>query len=417
MRNPIDDFADQQAKADRLPPHSPESEEGVLGCVMLSPMETLPELIEKFPSAEVFYDLRNLTIYDTMLGMYDRNESIDVITLMENLKSQDMLEQVGGTAYLAGLPDKVPSAANLEYYADIVLEKWMLRNLLQTCVRTSDEVYTSSSDPVDLVEKAVRDIERVGNPTQQTGIKPIREIVRGAIDKIEAASMNNGRISGLATGFTDFDRMTSGLQPADVIIIAARPSMGKSSLAMNIAENVAVDQGIPVGIFSLEMTAESLIMRAIGSRARVNMRYVRDGFLAERDVPKITVASTALSKSPLYIDDTSNIPFLKFKARARRMVQVYGVKLIVVDYLQLMKPIQRRGNRQEEVAELSGGIKSIAKELNIPIIVLTQLNRELDKEGKRKPRLSDLRESGAIEQDADLIGILYKPMEIGRAHV
>jgi replicative DNA helicase len=217
-------------------------------------------------------------------------------------------------------------------------------------------------------------------------------------------------LTGVGTGFTDLDKMTSGLHGGEMVVIAARPSMGKTSLAMNIAENVSIDQKLPVGVFSLEMTSESLVLRMLCSRSRVNLRNVRDGFLAERDFPKLTGAAGKLANAPLFIDDSSGLSILQLRAKARRMHQQYAIKLFVIDYLQLLHSTARRAeNRQQEIADISNGIKSLAKELNVPIIVLSQLNRELEREKNRKPRLSDLRESGAIEQDADVVGLLYKP--------
>jgi replicative DNA helicase len=217
-------------------------------------------------------------------------------------------------------------------------------------------------------------------------------------------------LTGVGTGFTDLDKMTSGLHPGEMIVIAARPSMGKTSLAMNIAEHVAIEQKLPVGVFSLEMTSESLVLRMLCSRSRVNLRNVRDGFLAERDFPKLTGAAGKLANAPLFIDDSSGLSILQLRAKARRMSQQYGIKLFVIDYLQLLHSTARRAeNRQQEIADISSGVKSLAKELNVPVIVLSQLNREMERDKSRKPQMSDLRESGAIEQDADLVGLLYKP--------
>jgi replicative DNA helicase len=234
--------------------------------------------------------------------------------------------------------------------------------------------------------------------------------VKKAINTIEDFHQRQGMLTGVGTGFADLDKMTSGFHPGEMIVIAARPSMGKTSLAMNIAEHVAVDQGLPVGVFSLEMTAESLVLRMLCSRSRVNLRSIRDGFLAERDFPKLTGAAGKLANSPLFIDDSPGLSILQMRAKARRMWQQHGIKLFVIDYLQLLHSTARRAeNRQQEIADISNGIKSLAKELDVPVIVLSQLNRELEKDKSRKPRLSDLRESGSIEQDADLVGLLYKP--------
>jgi len=237
-----------------------------------------------------------------------------------------------------------------------------------------------------------------------------KELVKKAINTIEDFHQRQGMLTGIATGFVELDKMTSGLHGGEMIVVAARPSMGKTSLAMNIAEHVAIEQKLPVGVFSLEMTSESLVLRMLCSRSRVNLRSVREGFLAERDFPKLTGAAGKLANAPLFIDDSSGLSILQLRAKARRMQQQFGIKLFVIDYLQLLHSTARRAeNRQQEIADISNGIKALAKELNVPVLVLSQLNRELEREKNRKPRMSDLRESGAIEQDADLVGLLYKP--------
>jgi replicative DNA helicase len=244
----------------------------------------------------------------------------------------------------------------------------------------------------------------------QSQTTAIKDLVHRAINTIEKFHQGHGQLTGVGTGFTDLDKMTNGLHGGEMIVIAARPSMGKTSLAMNIAEHAAIEQRVPVGVFSLEMTSESLVLRMLCSRSRVNLRNVREGFLAERDFPKLTGAAGKLANAPLFIDDSSGLSILQLRAKARRMSQQYGVKLFVIDYLQLLHSTARRAeNRQQEIADISSGIKSLAKELNVPVVVLSQLNREIEREKGRPPRLSDLRESGAIEQDADVVGLLYKP--------
>jgi len=398
-------------KVDRLPPHSPEAEQGVLGCVLLSPNECMGECIEKFKGgAEVFYDLRHQTIFSTLAEMYDSREAIDVITLQQRLKNKQLLEEVGGIAYLSMLPDTVPTSANLDYYVDIVQEKFLLRRMIHTCTGVVSRVYDFEGEVDALMDEVERDILRISESRVQSHTKPIKELVKKAINTIEDFHQRQGMLTGLGTGFTDLDKMTSGLHAGEMIVIAARPSMGKTSMAMNIAEHVAIDEKLPVGVFSLEMTSESLVLRMLCSRSRVNLRNVREGFLAERDFPKLTGSAGKLANAPLFIDDTSGLSILQLRAKARRMHQQYGIKLFVVDYLQLLHSTARRAeNRQQEIADISSGIKSLAKELDIPVIVLSQLNREIEREKGRPPRLSDLRESGAIEQDADVVGLLYKP--------
>ncbi len=398
-------------RVERLPPHSPEAEQGVLGCIMLSPNDCLGESIEKLKAgAEVFYDLRHQTIFSALLEMYDSREAIDVITLQQRLKNKQLLDEVGGLAYLASLPDMVPSAANLAYYLDIVQEKFLLRKMIRTCTEVVTRVYDYEGEVDALMDEVERDILRISESRVQSHTATIKELVKKAINTIEDFHQRQGMLTGLGTGFTDLDKMTTGLHGGEMIVIAARPSVGKTSLAMNIAEHVSIDQRLPVGVFSLEMTSESLVLRMLCSRSRVNLRNVRDGFLAERDFPKLTGAAGKLANAPLFIDDSSSLSILQLRAKARRMYQQYGVKLFIVDYLQLLHSTARRAeNRQQEIADISSGIKALAKELSVPVVVLSQLNRELEREKNRKPRLSDLRESGAIEQDADVVGLLYKP--------
>jgi len=398
-------------KLDRLPPFSLEAEQGVLGCVFLSPNECLGECIQRFRSGpEVFYDLRHRTLFELLVGMYDRKEAIDLITVQQRLKDKGQLESVGGLAYLGTLADAVPSAANLAYYVDIVREKHILRRMIHACTAVVGRVYEHEGEVDALLDEVERDILHISEERVESATRSIKDLVHKAINTIEDFHARQGMLTGISTGFTDLDRLTSGLHGGEMIVIAARPSMGKTSLAMNIAEHVVIDQRLPVGVFSLEMTAESLVLRTLCSRARVNLRDIREGFLAERDFPKLTGAAGKLANAPLFIDDSPALSILQLRARARRMVQQHGLKLFVIDYLQLLHSTSARAeNRQQEIADISNGIKALAKELDVPVIVLSQLNRDLEKDKSRKPRLSDLRESGAIEQDADLVALLYKP--------
>ena len=397
-------------RLDRLPPHSLEAEQGVLGCVLLSPVENMGICIEKFKDgAEVFYDLRHRALYEALTAMYDGKEPIDLITLPQRLKDENQIEGCGGLAYLTSLVDAVPSAANLTYYLEIVREKYVLRRMLKTCSNVSERVYEHEGEVDALLDEVERDILKISGDRDEGGIPTIKDLVHAAINTIEDYHQRQGELTGLTTGFQDLDKMTSGFHGGEMIVIAARPSMGKTSLAMNMAEAVAIDSNMPVGVFSLEMTAESLVLRMLCSRARVNLRNVRDGFMAERDFVKLTDAASKLTKAPIFIDDTPGLSILQLRARGRRMAQQFGIKLFVIDYLQLLHSTARRAeNRQQEIADISSGVKALAKELNVPVIVLSQLNREMEKDKNRKPRLSDLRESGSIEQDADLVGLLYR---------
>ncbi len=396
---------------DRLPPHSIEAEQGVIGCILLDAYECIYECVDQFKDgAKVFYDLRHQVIYEILVEMTDRMEPIDVIMVQQRLKDKQQLESVGGIAYLATLPDLVPSAANLSFYVNIVREKYTLRKMIGVCTDIVGELYEFEGEIDQFIDEAE---SRFLQTTRQEGGKMVqqcRPAVLRCIEQIEQFQQNQGILSGISTGFPDLDKMTTGLHGGEMIVIAARPSMGKSSIAMNIAETVAIDQQLPVGVFSLEMTEDQLILRTICSRARVNLRNVREGFLAERDFPKITSAAGRIGASPIYIDDSSSLSILQLKAKARRMWQMYGIKLFIIDYMQLLHSTSKKAqNRQQEIGDISRGIKQLAKDLDVPIIVLAQLNRELEKDKNRKPRKSDLRESGDIEQDADVIGLLYKP--------
>jgi len=398
-------------KLDRLPPHSIEAEQGVLGCILLDPNQGIGLCVEKFKTGPaVFYDLRHQVLYENLVGMYDQKQAIDLITVSQKLKDEKLLDSVGGAAYITSLAASVPSAANLPFYIEIVREKNLLRKVIRACTEVVGRVYEHEGEVDGLLDEVERDILKISEERVDAASSSIKDLVHKAITTIEEYHQRQGMLTGLSTGFPDLDKMTTGLHPGEMVVIAARPSMGKTSLAMNMAEAVAIDQKIPVGVFSLEMTADSLVLRMLCSRARVNLRNIRDGFLAERDFPRLTGAAGKLAGSPLFIDDTPGLSILQLRARARRMSQQFGIKLFVIDYLQLLNSTSRRAeNRQQEIADISSGVKGLAKELGVPVIVLSQLNREMEKDKNRKPRLSDLRESGSIEQDADLVALLYKP--------
>ncbi|MCD8535209.1 MAG: replicative DNA helicase [Verrucomicrobia bacterium] len=399
-----------EARLDRLPPHSLEAEQGVLSCVLQAPNESMPECIQAFRgTAEPFYDLRHRTIYERLMLMYDKKQPIDLITVQQNLKNENQLENIGGIAYLQEIIDFVASPVNLPSYAAIVREKYLLRRMIQTCIEAVHNAYEFEGEIDRLMDEVERKVLQVNQERSGDGMLNMRELVKEVITQIEQYHDREGGLVGISTGLADLDRMTSGLKGGEMIVIAARPSMGKTSLAMNIVESVAIDQNIPTGVFSLEMTAQSLVMRMICSRARVSSRDIVNGFLEEADFGRLSRAAGDLSHSPMYIDDTPGLSILQLRAKARRMAQQHGIKFIVIDYLQLLHSTATRAdNRQQEIADISNGVKALAKELNLPVIVLSQLNREFEKDKNRKPRLSDLRESGSIEQDADIVGLLYR---------
>lgn len=398
------------AKADRLPPSAIEAEQGALGSIFLNPQENMPEAQSRILTSEVWYDLRHRTIWETLVEMANDNDPIDSITVQGRLKAFGQLDAIGGVAYLSSLPDSVPSAANLGFYITVILEKYQLRKLIQLCQNTVHQVYESEGDPGALLDEFEAEALKVRVMDGNAVTTNCAAAVDSAIGMIDDYVNKKGAISGLPTGFPDFDKMTHGLHDSEMVVIAGRPSMGKSSLAMNFIEEVVLNQNVPTGMFSLEMSKESLMLRTICSRARVNLRNIRDGFLAERDYPKLAGAAGKLRKAPLYIDDTPGLTITQLRARARRLKQQFGIRMLVVDYLQNMQIVVKKGeSRQNGFADVSNGLKLLARELNIPVVVLSQISRLFDREKNRKPTMADLKETGAIEQDADLIGILYKP--------
>lgn len=369
----------------------------------------MAECMARIPTPEVFYDLRHRTIYEMFVEITEDQIPIDTIIAGTRLKSMMQLDAVGGWAYLASLPDNVPSAANLGFYLNVVLEKYQLRRMISVCTNAMAQIYEHEGDVEELLDGFEAEALKVRVDMKNNVITGPKDTVREVIGDFDAMVNNPGAITGISTGFPDLDKMTMGMQNGEMIVIAGRPSIGKSSIAMNIAEHIGIDQKIPVGVFSLEMSKKSLIARIITSRARVNIRNLQDGFLADRDLPKITGSAGKVATAPIYIDDSSTLTIQQLKARARRMFVQFGIKIFLIDFLQRVQPSRFRESRQQEVSEISNGCKELAAELQVPVIVLTQLNRAIEKDKKRKPNLSDLRESGAIEQDADLVGLLYKP--------
>ena len=400
-------------RIERLPPYSLEAEQGVLGCVLLSPNEVIPFCVEKLTSgADVFYDLRHMTIYREMLEMFDRQEAIDVVTLQQRLKDRQALNQVGGIPYLNTLAESVPSAANVSFYIAIILEKFVLRKMVQTCTDIVGRVYDFEGGEVDdLLDEVERDVLKIRQEAQTTDRKDVKDLVHSAMGLIEKMHAHGIGVNGLPTGFPDLDQITDGFHPGQMIVIAGRPSKGKTSLCMNIVEHVVLHEKLPTAVFSLEMTAEELMLRSICCAGLVNLRNIREGFMSEADFPKLANTASKYTNAPLYIDDTPGLSIIQLRARARRLWQEFGIKLFVIDYLQLLHSTtpRARDNRNQEIADISAGIKALAKELKVPVLVASQLNRDLEREKGRKPKLSDLRESGSIEQDADVVGLLYRP--------
>ncbi len=395
-----------ELELDRVPPQDIEAEKCVLGCVFLDNAAILK--VVEILAPEDFHRQAHAAIYRTMLDLFNRNEPIDLITVHAALKERELLEQIGGAAYLAELAHYVPTAANVTYYANIVREKSILRRLIMASTEIASRCYEANEPVEDLLEEAERAIFEIRAQGNRQSFFPIKEVIKDAVLQIEYLHQKRQEVTGVPTGFYEFDRLTAGLQNSDLIIVAGRPSMGKTSFALNIAQHAAVEHGIPVAIFSLEMSREQLAMRMLCADARVDAQAVRTGRLSDADWQRLTYAANRLSKAPIFIDDTPAIGVLELRAKARRLMAEHGLGLIIVDYLQLMRGRERRERREQEISEISSSLKAMAKELNVPLVALSQLNLRVEERPDKRPQLSDLRESGAIEQDADVIIFIYR---------
>lgn len=392
-----------------ITPHSIEAEQAVLGGVMLDNQAW--DKICDVLSEKDFYRHDHRLIFRALNILYGRNSPFDVLTVSETLKTQNELDKVGGEVYLFELAKNTPSAANITAYAKIVRERSILRQLISSANDIAESAFNvGSRDTTDLLDEAERKIFAIAEQsTRGSGPQNVKEFLGKAVERIDTLSHTGGAVTGLETGYNDLDAMTSGLQPADLVIVAGRPSMGKTLLAMNIAENAVMQAQKPVLVFSLEMPGEALVMRMISSLGRIDQQRLRTGQLEDEDWPRITSVVSMLSEAPLFIDDTPALSPAEVRARARRVARENGdIGLIVVDYLQLMQVPGMSDNRTLEVSEISRSLKALAKELNVPVVALSQLNRSLESRSDKRPVMSDLRESGSIEQDADIIAFIYR---------
>jgi replicative DNA helicase len=402
-----------QPEIHRALPQSPEAELGVLCSYLLSPREVGSLCAEKRVTPRHFHVPAHAILFEILESMWSNNQPIDFVTLTQNLRDKSQLDQTGGPAFITHLFTYLPTAANVSYYLDSLVEKFTLREMIKVCTEYAARGYEEQGNSQTLLDEVEGRIFEIAKGRFQENTFELRREVLGAVEAIAMMVNNKGGISGLKTGFDTFDKMTNGLHGAEMIVIAARPSMGKTAFAMNIAEHVAVQLKKPVAVFSLEMSSQQLVQRLLCAHARVNMSRIRDGFITEMEMSALTAAATRLIDSKIFIDDTAGLSILELRAKARRMKSQHDISAIFIDYLQLLRSTSRRAqdNRQLEIAEISSGIKALAKELNIPIVVLAQLNRNPESragESKGRPRLSDLRESGSIEQDADLVGLLVR---------
>ncbi len=393
------------------PPHNLEAEQSVLGAVLLSDTVMPSLIIDERLNAEDFYREAHGRIYDAMLALHSQGEPVDALTLTEHLKQAGELEGIGGRAAIDVLSGSVPAISNLRQYARIVRENAMLRRLLHATYEIQQRVHTHEAPPRELVDLAERSILEVAHDDSRKDFRPIDQLLDAELDKLHELSRDGKAITGTPSGFDDLDTITGGFQPGNLIILAARPSMGKSALMANFAENAALGAGKAVALFSLEMSESELAQRFIASQASIKGDDLRKGKVPGTRWPKILEASSRLAKSPLFIDDSSDLSVLDVRAKARRLAQQHadGLGLILIDYLQLMRAGgSGTDNRVEQIGQISRGLKTLARELGVPVIALSQLNRGVEQRHDKRPVLSDLRESGAIEQDADLVMFIYR---------
>ena len=391
---------------DRIPPHNLEAEQAVLGAILLE-NEAIAAAMEHV-TPDDFYRAAHQRIFEAMVQLSEESEPVDLVTLSTRLKDQGLLEEVGGIGYLTELANSVPTAANVAYYARIIEEKAMLRRLIRTATQIAASGYSAAEDVRELISEAERRILEISNRRGE-GFVSIRDVLMDVFERVEYLYHNKGGITGIPSGYPDLDRLTSGFQKSDLIIVAARPSVGKTAFALNVAQNVGVRAKETVAIFSLEMSAAQLVQRMICAEANVDANRMRTGRLEGDDWEKLTMAIGALSEAAIYIDDSPAITTADIRAKCRRLKQERGLGLIVIDYLQLIHGRSRHAdNRQQEVSEISRSLKQIARELEVPVIALSQLSRSVEQRQDKRPLMSDLRESGSIEQDADIVAFLYR---------
>ena len=398
---------DHQLIYDRIPPQTLEAEQAVLGAILLE-SEALITSMERLKS-EDFYSVSHQRIFDVMVALNDDNEPIDLVTMTARLQDLGQMEEVGGVMYLAKLANSVPTAANVEYYAQIVEEKSILRRLIRTATQIVSNGYATEDDVGVLLNDAEARIMEISSRRSATGFVSIRDVLMEVFEKVEFLYNHKGGVSGIPSGFVDLDKMTNGFQRNDLIIVAARPSVGKTAFALNVAQNVAVRASETVAIFSLEMLAPQLVQRIVCAESNVDATRMRTGHLEGDDWEKLSMAIGALSEAQIYIDDTPGITVSDIRAKCRRLKKEKGLGMILIDYLQLIQGRGKAGeNRQQEVSEISRTLKQIARELDVPVIALSQLSRGVEQRQDKRPMMSDLRESGSIEQDADIVAFLYR---------
>ncbi len=396
----------QHTVLDKIPPQNLEAEMAVLGS-MLMDTDAISVSCE-YLNAESFYKESHRKIFEAAVGLYSAAKAVDLVTLTEVLRKQGSLESIGGASYLTALVNAVPTCANINHYVNIVKEKSILRTLINSATRIVGMCYESEGNIDEVVDNAEKFIFDVSDKRTHSTYLHLKEIVKDSIETIDRLYQKKAHVTGIPTGYIDFDIKTAGLQASDLIIIAGRPSMGKSAFALGIAEYAGVIENIPTALFSLEMSKEQLVQRMLCSHARVDAHKVRTGYLSASDWPRLTAAAGKLSEAPIFIDDTPGISVMELRAKARRLKAHHDIKLIVLDYLQLMRGSYNSESRQQEISEISRSLKALARELDAPVIAISQLSRAVESRTDHRPQLSDLRESGAIEQDADVVVLLLR---------
>ena len=391
---------------ERVPPQNLEAEMAVLGSMLLEEdaLSAAAEVLEE----AAFYKDAHRKIFSCILALYTHNVAVDLVTLTDELKRKSWLDEVGGPSYLATLTGVVPTSANVEHYCRIVKEKAILRSLIKASTHIASECYEESGGAESLLDRAEQRIFEIASNKIKQDAVAVKELIKGSIETIDNLYQHKGIITGLPTGFSELDEMLAGLHPADLIIVAGRPAMGKSSLALSLSEHAAMDKRVPVAVFSLEMSKEHLVQRMLCSHARINAHNVRSGVLSASDWPKLTQAAGKLSETPIFIDDSPSLSILELRAKARRLKARHDIGLIILDYLQLMEEPSYSDNRQQEITVISRNLKALARELRVPVIAVSQLSRAPERRETFRPRLSDLRESGSIEQDADVVLLLFR---------
>ena len=389
-----------------LPPQNIEAEESILSAILLD-NNTLFEVLEIL-SPEDFYRSVHQKIFTSIAELFAKNEPVDLVTLTNILREKDWLEKAGGATYIANLVDTAPLAVNAQHYAKIIHDKACLRRLIEKTNTITRRCFEDRGDVDNVIDFAESSIFEISENKIKPAFYPIGKLIEGNIDALEERQGNKTLVTGIATGYTKIDELTAGLQKSDLIILAGRPGMGKTAFALNIAKNAAVDDNIPVAIFSLEMSKEQLSLRMLSSEARIDSSRLRRGFITQDDWIKITDAAGVLSQAPIFIDDSPNITTLEIRAKSRRLKMENNIGLIIIDYIQLMKSRGFAERRELEVSEISRSLKALAKELDLPVVALSQLNRKLEERSDKRPQLADLRESGALEQDADIVAFIYR---------